>query len=142
MGKKRKAHVELWDGPAQHTLLKDLFTARGLFPTAEVSPPPEETVQREEPICQLDFSKIDRIVLRFERKGHGGKSVTRVEGLPFSGDVLENLARELKKGMGCGAWVEGNEILLQGNLTERMQEWFQKKGAKRVVLSGAGGCRK
>lgn len=142
MGKKQKPNVELRDGPAQYTLLQDLFKARGLFPTAEAPPPPEETVPREEPVSRLDFSKVDRIVLRYERKGHGGKSVTRVEGLPFSGDALENLARELKKGMGCGAWVEGNEILLQGNLTERVQAWFQKKGAKRVVLSGAGGCRK
>jgi len=91
---------------------------------------------------QPDYSKVDRVVLRYERKGQGGNSVTRVEGVPFADDALEDLARELKKSLGCGAWVEGNEILLQGDLTERSQAWFQKKGVRRVVISKAGGFRK
>lgn len=126
----------------EHRLLEDLFKARGLLPEGEIRSPEGETPRQEKAVHQPDYSKVERIVLRFERKGHGGKSVTRVEGLPFAEEVLEDLARELKKAMGCGAWVAGNEIFLQGDLTERSQAWFQKKGAKRVVISKAGGFRK
>lgn len=126
----------------EHRLLEDLFKARGLLPAEEIRSPEEETSRLEETLRQPDYSKVERVVLRYERKGHGGKSVTRVEGVSFAEDALEDLARELKKSLGCGAWVEGNEILLQGDLTERSQAWFQKKGVRRVVISKAGGFRK
>ncbi len=126
----------------EHPLLEDLFKARGLLPAGLIRPPEGELPRQEKPLRQPDYSKVDRIVLRYERKGHGGKAVTRVEGLSFAEGVLEELARELKKAMGCGAWVEGNEILLQGDLSERLQAWFQKKGVKRVVISKTGGFSK
>lgn len=62
-----------------------------------------------------------------------------MEGLPFRTKALNSLARELRREMGCGAWVEGETILLQGDLTERLREWFEGKGARRVVISGRGG---
>jgi translation initiation factor 1 (eIF-1/SUI1) len=142
MRKKQNPRVELREGPVEHRLLEDLFKARGLLPAEEIRSPEEETSRLEETLRQPDYSKVERVVLRYERKGHGGKSVTRVEGVPFAEDALEDLARELKKSLGCGAWVEGNEILLQGDLTERSQAWFQKKGVRRVVISRAGGFRK
>ncbi|MBC7171737.1 MAG: translation initiation factor, partial [Polyangiaceae bacterium] len=66
-----------------------------------------------------------------ETKGRGGKTVTRVSGLPEA--RLEELAAQMKKALGCGAAVEEGEILLLGSLVQRAADWLRRQGAVRVV---------
>lgn len=73
-----------------------------------------------------------RIVLRRERKGRGGKTVTVVTGLPRGS--LDDLAREMRRALGCGASVEDGAIILLGDLAERARTWLAGRGARRVVL--------
>ena len=73
-----------------------------------------------------------KLVLSREKKGRGGKTVTRITGLP--GERLEVIAKKMKKSLGCGASVDGKDILLHGALTERGAEWLRAQGAKRVIL--------
>ena len=121
-------------------MLGDLFRSRGLAPAEKKEPEPERKSAPEGPsLPGPDLSGVSRIVLQLEKKGHGGKQATRVEGLPLGTEDLNSLARELRREMGCGAWVEGETLLLQGDLTERLRDWFVGKGAKRVVISGRGG---
>ena len=75
-----------------------------------------------------------KLVLSRERKGHGGKTMTRLSGLEVSTKVLEELARELKRALGCGAVVEGRDILVQGDHTERAAAWLRAEGAKTVII--------
>ena len=69
-----------------------------------------------------------------ESKGRGGKTVTAIRGLEASPAQLEELARELKKALGCGASVEGSEVLVQGEQEKRVAAWLEGRGAKRVIL--------
>ena len=73
-----------------------------------------------------------KIVLRREKKGRGGKTVTRVSGLPP--ERLKELCSRMKKGLGCGAKVEGEDIVLLGSLTERGADWLRSEGAREVVV--------
>ena len=73
-----------------------------------------------------------KIVLRREKKGRGGKTVTRVTGLPSS--RLDELCKKMKKGLGCGAKVEGEDLVLLGELTERGADWLKGAGAAQVVI--------
>lgn len=75
----------------------------------------------------------DKIVVRMERKGHGGKTCTAVEGLPAA--MQESTAKALRGAMGTGARVEEGRVIVQGDLRDRVAEWLQKQGAKRVVVS-------
>jgi translation initiation factor 1 len=75
-----------------------------------------------------------KVVVRRERKGRGGKTVTVVEGLGLEDEVLEAYARELKRALGCGALVEGAVIVLQGAHEERARAYLEERGAERVVL--------
>ncbi len=54
-----------------------------------------------------------------ERKGRGGKTVTILGGLHLGEAELQALAQKLKKALGCGASVEGESIVLQGEQQER-----------------------
>lgn len=74
-----------------------------------------------------------KLVVRFEAKGHGGKTVTRVTGLDLERKELESLAKEVRKAMGCGARVEEGELVVQGKLVERIATWFEGRGYSRVV---------
>ncbi len=140
MGKKRKTRIDLNEGPAKQPLLGEMLRSKGLVPAEpeREEPEPGEVSEGISP-DRMDFSGIRSIVLQFEKKGHGGKRATRVSGLPFGTEELDRLARLLRKEMGCGAWVEGETLLLQGNLTDRLRDWFVAKGVRRVVLSGRGG---
>jgi len=73
-----------------------------------------------------------KIVLRREKKGRGGKTVTRISGLPAQ--RLDELCKKMKKALGCGARVEGDDLVLLGQLTERGAEWLRAAGATRVVM--------
>lgn len=72
-----------------------------------------------------------KIVLRREKKGRGGKTVTRIEGLPSA--RLPALAAEMKRGLGCGAKVEGDALILLGSLVDRAAAWLRDQGAPRIV---------
>jgi len=77
---------------------------------------------------------LEKVVVKKERKGHGGKTVTVVSGIapPF----LDELCGELKRALGCGARVEDGALVLQGELVERAVAFLEKKGAKRVIRGG------
>lgn len=75
-----------------------------------------------------------KVVLQREKKGRGGKTVTRVRGLGLSGEDLEAFAKRMKNGLGCGAVVEDDDVLLQGAQGERAAAWLEKAGVKRVVI--------
>jgi len=75
-----------------------------------------------------------RAVVRREKKGRGGKTVTRVSGVEVRGAALEELARDMKRALGCGASVDGEDVLLQGALTERAAEWLRSKRGLRVTI--------
>ena len=55
-----------------------------------------------------------------------------VLGLPARD--LERVARELKRGLGCGATVEGDTIVLQGDLAGRAGPWLAARGVRKIVL--------
>ena len=75
-----------------------------------------------------------RAVVRMERKGRGGKEVTIVEKLGLKGAVLETWCKDLKQALGCGGVVEGDAIILQGDLRPRIEAVLLKKGVGTVTV--------
>jgi uncharacterized repeat protein (TIGR03833 family) len=78
---------------------------------------------KPEPPCKLSLS--------LETTGRGGKVVTRIRGLPFDG--LEAIASRLRKALGCGATLDGNDVLLLGSLAERASQWLESAGDLRTI---------
>lgn len=70
----------------------------------------------------------ERATVRFERAGHGGKTVTRVVGPALRDAKLGELASEISRALGVGARTEGDEILVQGDQCARLVEWLGKRG--------------
>jgi translation initiation factor 1 len=74
---------------------------------------------------------LEKVVVRRERKGHGGKTVTVVSGVAPA--AREAVCAALKKALGCGARVEGDDVVVQGDLVDRCVAFVEARGARRVV---------
>lgn len=78
--------------------------------------------------------KFSRVVLQRTRAGRGGKWVTRVLPTPAPTEAqLEALARELRRALGTGAHTEEGTLVVQGDIADRIEEWFRKRGVSRII---------
>lgn len=75
-----------------------------------------------------------RAVVRMERKGRGGREVTVVEKLGLRPAELETWCRDLKQSLGCGGAVDGDLIVLQGDLRARVPALLTAKGVTKVTV--------
>lgn len=103
-----------------------LAALRGALPAGPEPEPASE--DKASPLGQ-------RIVVRRERKGRGGKTVTVVHGITLAGPALEEFARTLRQALGTGGGVEGEAIVLHGEQSGRVREWLTGRGATRVVIA-------
>lgn len=127
------------DGAGFGGSLGDLLRARGLAP-AEASEPASDAAPapetRAEPAAGSSLAALPKIILRRTRKGHGGRTVTLIEKLePLPPAELEALARDVRHGLGTGARVEGDAIVVQGDVADRLAPWLTARGARRIVVS-------
>ena len=75
-----------------------------------------------------------RAVVRMERKGRGGKEVTVVDKLGLGPAALEAWCRDLKQALGCGGSVDGELIVLQGDLRARVPAVLTARGVAKVTV--------
>ena len=75
-----------------------------------------------------------RAVVRMERKGRGGKEVTVIEKLELPTAELEHWCRALKAALGCGGAVDGDAIVLQGDLRQRVPAILTARGVAKVSV--------
>ena len=67
-------------------------------------------------------------VLRVEKKGRGGKTVTVVANLPRNAAFLASLAAELKRACGTGGSAQEDTVEVQGDHRERLRPLLAAKG--------------
>jgi len=96
---------------------------------------PPGQAQAQAPAAPAQPRGPTRAVVRYERKGHGGKEVTRVEQLGLRGADLERWLKDAKQGLGCGGVVDGDTLVLQGDQRERLKVWLEKRGVARISVS-------
>lgn len=75
-----------------------------------------------------------RAVVRMERKGRGGKEVTVVDKLGLRPAELEIWCSALKHALGCGGSVDGELIVLQGDLRSRLPAVLAARGVAKVTV--------
>ena len=95
----------------------------------EVKPeiPPKEKIGRSE-----------RLEVRREKSGRGGKTVTTIKGFPKSLAVAQRaqLLKKIKVSLGTGGTWNDQVMELQGDRREEVMNWLSKIGFKRVLAGG------
>lgn len=90
---------------------------------------PDFTYQKEENEESTTLSpQQQKLRLRVEKNGRGGKTVTIVSGFAGSQDDLKNLARLLKTRCGVGGACKDGEIIIQGEFKARIIEILHQEG--------------
>lgn len=72
-------------------------------PSAKTPPAPGQPKQQQ------------RVTIRLERKGRGGKAVSIIEGLQLGPKEREKLLKQLKTALGTGGTVRGETLEIQGD---------------------------
>ena len=68
------------------------------------------------------------LYVSIDRKQRKGKEVTLVEGFVGDPDDLKDLGKMLKSKCGVGGSVKDGEILIQGNVREKVYDLLVKEG--------------
>jgi translation initiation factor 1 len=63
-----------------------------------------------------------------QTKGRGGKTVTRIEGLPLDDDALMQLGKQLRSTCGSGGTVKDGVIEVQGDHCDKVIEALKQLG--------------
>jgi len=69
-----------------------------------------------------------RVTVRLDRKGRGGKSVTVIEGLQLQEKQQEMLLKRLKSGLGTGGTVRDSALEIQGDHRDALISTLEKMG--------------
>ena len=59
-----------------------------------------------------------------------------IEKLALAPAVLEVWCKELKSALGCGGMVDGDTIVLQGDLRARLEAVLVRRGVRKVTIAG------
>jgi translation initiation factor 1 (eIF-1/SUI1) len=114
--------------------LKDLLGAQGFTASSDTAGQgPAEQRPNTSPSEDV-VARAQRWIVRISKKGRGGRAATLLSarGLPAEED-LSSLVRRIRKQMGCGASLEGPDVLVQGDQRERLELWLIKQGARKVT---------
>ena len=71
-----------------------------------------------------------KVYVRLDRKGRGGKSVTLIEGIQMPGKDREALLKQLKARLGTGGALKNDVIEIQGDHCDVIIAMLQGMGYK------------
>ena len=114
--------------PAENRPFNAAFA--GLAPLRDALPASERSEQAPTPVPRGPA----RAVVRYERKGRGGKEATVIEQLALAPRERAEWLLAMKQALGCGGMVEGEALVLQGDQRTRVRAWLEARGVSRISV--------
>lgn len=102
---------------------KDALAAlKGSVPEGEESVSDAQLAEETKPV------KKGKVSIAKEKKGRGGKTATIIYGFECSDEELSATASALRHRLGTGGSARGGEILLQGDVVEKVKPILKEMG--------------
>ena len=92
------------------------------------------TNDEQEQRSALDEQGKKMIDIILDKKGRNGKKATIIANLDLSDDNLKELAAELKRVCSVGGSARGGEILIQGDMRDKILNYLKDKGFKARII--------
>lgn len=77
-----------------------------------------------------------KLEAHLDKKNRGGKVATIIKGFEGSDDDLKSLGKQLKTLCGVGGSAKDGEIIIQGNLRDKIMDFLVKEGYKVKRVGG------
>mgnify|MGYP002038891614 FL=1 len=103
---------------------------------------PLKSAEGAEPKIKVSVSEKlgrgERLEVRREKSGRGGKTVTTVRGFPshISQDDFSRILKGLKSRLGTGGGWRDNQMEIQGDQREVVCDWLTAMGFRPVLAGG------
>lgn len=85
----------------------------------------EYEYENEEKTLDIENQRLE---VWIDKKNRGGKVATIVKGFIGHQNELKELGKTLKTACGVGGSAKNGEIIIQGNVRDKVMELLQKKG--------------
>ncbi|NPA43514.1 MAG: translation initiation factor [Chlorobi bacterium] len=72
----------------------------------------------------------------FSKKGRGGKTAVVIKGVQGDDQTLKALAKKIKTALATGGSVKDGEIIIQGDVRDKVVEILQREGYKVKKVGG------
>jgi translation initiation factor 1 len=92
----------------------------------------EQTVEKELTALEQQGKKMIDIIL--DKKGRNGKKATIIANLSMDDETIKKLASDMKRACSVGGSARGGEILIQGDMRERVLKYLTSQGFKARVI--------
>lgn len=76
------------------------------------------------------------LFLKREKKSRGGKFVLIISNLPANPPYFKDLLKQLKSRFGCGGSFKDEELIIQGDIRDKVEGFLQSLGFKTKNIGG------
>ena len=80
--------------------------------------------------------EVQHLEAHLEKKGRNGKTAVIIRGFEGSEEALKELAKQIKSFCATGGAVKNGEIIIQGDLRQKVMEFLTLKGHKVKRVGG------
>jgi translation initiation factor 1 len=99
----------------------------------EEKKPPDDGGARQD--IEAFMRSVSQATIHMESSGRSGRIVTVLGFRPAPDKkTAEALVRAMRKGLGCGSYVDVDKVVLQGDIGDRAEAWLFKRGVRKIVM--------
>jgi translation initiation factor 1 len=104
----------------------------------EALPETSQEVKVSVKVEERTLGNGERLEIRREKSGRGGKTVTTVRGIPpgLGKEKRDRILKRLKNSLGTGGTWSGQNMELQGDRRAEVMEWMRAMGFRPVLAGG------